>query len=61
LDYTTATITLTRAAGLDASRQLADKDAHPYTAATGDLLITGPTGTNVGDLLVTWRTDSVRP
>jgi glycerate-2-kinase len=48
-------------AGLDAARHLADNNAHPYMAATGDLLIIGPTGTDVGDLLVTWRTDSVRP
>ncbi|MCH8130442.1 MAG: hypothetical protein IIC70_11160, partial [Acidobacteria bacterium] len=29
---------------------LADNDAHGYLTATDDLLITGPTGTNVADL-----------
>jgi len=39
-----------RAVGLDAIDALADNDAHGYLTATDDLLITGPTGTNVADL-----------
>jgi glycerate-2-kinase len=38
------------AAGLDARSFLADNDAHTFLAATGDLVVTGPTGTNVADL-----------
>jgi glycerate-2-kinase len=41
--------------GLDAQRSLADNDSGTYLAATGDLLITGPTGTNVGDLWIVIR------
>lgn len=40
------------AAGLDAWDHLARNDAYPYLAATGDLLVTGPTGTNVADLWI---------
>jgi len=39
-----------RAVGLDAIEALADNDANGYLTATGDLFITGPTGTNVADL-----------
>ncbi len=42
--------------GLDVDRFLADNDSGTYLAATGDLLITGPTGTNVGDIWMVWRT-----
>jgi hydroxypyruvate reductase len=41
-----------RSAGLDAIHHLAANDAYPYLRATGDLLHTGPTQTNVNDLLV---------
>ena len=40
-----------RAAGLDVNRYLAENNAYPYLAATQDLLITGPTLTNVNDLI----------
>ncbi len=40
------------AAGLDARDHLARNDSHPYLRATGDLLVTGPTGTNVCDVVV---------
>jgi hydroxypyruvate reductase len=43
--------------GEDARIALADHDSNRYLAATGDLLHTGPTGTNVGDVVVV----SVRP
>lgn len=38
------------ARGLDPHRALTHCDAYPLFAALGDLLITGPTGTNVNDL-----------
>jgi len=40
-----------RALGLDPGAHLADNDAYPFFAALGDLICTGPTGTNVNDLL----------
>jgi glycerate 2-kinase len=39
-----------RAAGLDPDRALADNDAHGFLSATGDLIVTGPTHTNLLDL-----------
>jgi hydroxypyruvate reductase len=44
--------TLDRAAalGLDARTHLQANDAYPFFAALGDLLLTGPTNTNVNDL-----------
>lgn len=44
-----------RAAGLAARHHLERNDSHPFLAATGDLIQTGPTGTNVGDLWMAWR------
>ncbi len=43
--------TLSRAAalGLDARARLADNDAHGFFAGLGDLVVTGPTLTNVND------------
>lgn len=38
------------AAGLDAAEHLEACNSNPFLAATGDLLVTGPTGTNVADL-----------
>jgi len=40
------------AAGLDAQRFLSNNDAYAFFDAMGDLIQTGPTGTNVGDLQV---------
>ncbi|HSN76401.1 MAG TPA: DUF4147 domain-containing protein [Anaerolineae bacterium] len=40
-----------RAFGLDAAAHLAGNDAYPFLNASGDLLRTGPTQTNVNDLL----------
>jgi hydroxypyruvate reductase len=37
------------AAGLDAAARLADNDAYGFFAALGDLVVTGPTRTNVND------------
>jgi hydroxypyruvate reductase len=41
--------------GGDPSLALARCDSATYLAHTGDLLITGPTGTNVADLWLLWR------
>jgi len=41
-----------RAAGLRPGQYLADNNAYAFFAALGDLIHTGPTGTNVGDLQV---------
>lgn len=38
-----------RAAGLDAAARLADNDAYGFFGALGDLVVTGPTLTNVND------------
>jgi len=46
------TIPRAQAMGLDASAALARHDSHPFFRALGDLVVTGPTGTNVGDLQV---------
>jgi glycerate 2-kinase len=46
------TVARGRAQGLDAGRALADNDSHTFLSAAGDLIVTGPTGTNVNDLLV---------
>jgi hydroxypyruvate reductase len=40
-----------RALGLDPAAYLANNDAYPFFEALDDLLRTGPTGTNVNDLL----------
>ena len=39
------------ALGLDAAGSLSRNDAYPFFEALGDLLIPGPTGTNVNDLI----------
>src|SRR5690606_26425369 len=40
------------AAGLDAAVHLHANDSYSYLHATGDLIVTGATGTNVNDLVV---------
>ena len=40
-----------RALGLDAHAALAANDSLPYLDALGDLILTGPTGTNVNDVI----------
>jgi len=40
-----------RMLGLDARAALADNDSYHYLAAVGDLIVTGPTNTNVNDLV----------
>jgi len=44
------TIERARAAGLDPRQFLDDNNAYAFFSALGDLIHTGPTGTNVGDL-----------
>ncbi len=46
------TIARAHAAGLDAAAMLANNDSHNFFAALDDLHITGPTGTNVMDLII---------
>lgn len=41
-----------RAAGLDPEEALAQNDSYTALKAAGDLLVTGPTGTNVADLVL---------
>jgi len=45
------TVARARALGLDARSALEANDSYPFFYALGDLLRTGPTGTNVNDLL----------
>ncbi len=45
-----STVARAHALGLDPAEYLARNDAYPFFAALGDLIITGPTGTNVSDL-----------
>ena len=44
-----------RDAGLDPIAYFHNHASHPFLEASGDLLRTGPSGTNVGDLWVVWR------
>jgi len=46
------TVARARAAGLDPDAYLSDNNAYAFFHALGDLIHTGPTGTNVGDLQV---------
>lgn len=46
------TIRRARAAGLDARAALANNDSYHFLGSLGDLLITGPTQTNVNDLIL---------
>lgn len=47
-----ATLDRARRAGLDPDTFLRDNDSYAFFEALGDLFVTGPTGTNVGDLQV---------
>ena len=46
------TVARGRALGLDAREHLQRNDAHSFLRATGDLVVTGPTGTNVADMVL---------
>ena len=59
---TTTTLTRAAAAGVDIARSLARNDAYDALARLGDLIVTGPTGTNVGDVhLFLTAADPERP
>jgi glycerate 2-kinase len=45
-----STIERANAAGLDASKYLANNDSYHFFERLGDLIKTGPTGTNVADI-----------
>ena len=45
-----ATLERARARGLDPRRALAENDSHLFFSALGDLVVTGPTGSNLMDL-----------
>lgn len=47
-----ATVGRGRSQGLEAERYLANNDSYTFFEALGDLIRTGPTGTNVNDLVV---------
>ncbi|NIP56981.1 MAG: glycerate kinase, partial [Gemmatimonadetes bacterium] len=47
------TLPRARARGLDPREALERNDAYPFFHSLGDLLVTGPTGTNVMDVVVT--------
>ena len=49
------TLARAREAGFDAAQCLAAADSGSLLEATGDLIYTGPTGTNVGDLVMALR------
>ena len=51
------TVARARSLGLDPRAALADNDSYPFFDALGDLLRTGPTGTNVNDLLFVLTAD----
>jgi glycerate-2-kinase len=58
----TTTLSRARAAGLDDPGMfLRDNNAYAYFHALGDLLVTGPTGTNVGDIQVVMILGKGRP
>jgi hydroxypyruvate reductase len=44
------TLERSRAQGLDVRRALAENDSHAIFAALGDLVVTGPTGSNLMDV-----------
>ncbi len=50
-----STVARGRAHGADAARSLDDNDSHAFLRAAGDLIVTGPTNTNLLDLYVLVR------
>lgn len=47
-----STVRRGRALGMDAEDYLAESDSYSYFARLGDLIVTGPTGTNVNDVMI---------
>ncbi len=54
------TIRRAEQAGLDADEALAANDSFTLLSATNDLLLTGPTGTNVGDLVLVLNSRGIK-
>ena len=46
------TLKRAKALGIDSQKYLEENDSYPFLKETGDLLITGPTGTNVMDVQI---------
>ena len=57
----TTTVARARALGVDLDASLADNDAYHALGRLGDLVRTGPTDTNVGDLQVLLLGDPAPP
>ncbi|HSF04595.1 MAG TPA: DUF4147 domain-containing protein [Methylomirabilota bacterium] len=55
-----STVLRGQAAGLDARHALDDNDSHQYLRASGDLLVTGPTNTNLLDLYLVLHSVPIR-
>jgi hydroxypyruvate reductase len=51
-----ATVARASSLGLDPGAHLENNDAYPFFEALGDLVVTGPTGTNVADLAIGFAT-----
>ena len=43
--------------GMDARDYLDRNDSHTYLTAIGDTVVCGPTGTNVGDIILVYRSN----
>ncbi len=54
------TVSRGRAAGLNARQTLDDNDSHRYLRASGDLIVTGPTNTNLLDLYLVLHSLPIR-
>jgi hydroxypyruvate reductase len=55
------TIARASALGLDPGEHLSRNDAYPFFEALGDLVVTGPTGTNVADVAIGWARKAPTP
>jgi hydroxypyruvate reductase len=55
-----STVARASALGLDPGAHLEDNNAYPFFEALGDLVVTGPTGTNVADLVIGLATPVTR-
>ena len=55
------TVARASALGLDLRAHLSRNDAYPFFEALGDLVVTGPTGTNVADLAIGWARKDPTP
>ena len=53
-----STVARASSLGLDPGAHLENNDAYPFFEALGDLVVTGPTGTNVADLAIGWARKS---